>query len=58
MALLEEVCPCGWALRSELQARPSVTQSLPANPDVELSGPPPAPCLPALGHPPHNGLNL
>ena len=48
---------------SEVQARASVSQSLPAaaGPDVELSATSPAPCLPACHHASYhddNGVNL
>ena len=55
VALLEVVCDGGWALRS--QKHKSIHFLLPADQDIELSGPAPAPCLPACC-PDDNGLNL
>jgi hypothetical protein len=66
VALLEEVCQCGWALRSQMfktglsKSRDCGSQ-LSKDPDVQLSDPSPSPCLPAsynASHHDDNGLNL
>lgn len=55
---LLEVSPWGWALRSLLQLHPVwFTVLLPVDLHVELSAPPPAPCLSARYHD-ANGLKL
>jgi hypothetical protein len=52
VALLEEMCHCGgWALSSPmLKLCPMWTLLLLLDPDVELSAPSPAPCLPGCYH--------
>ena len=58
VALFEEVCHWGWVFMFQmLKLVPSVSPFLlPANPDVELSAPSPAPSLSA--GPEDNGPNL
>ena len=61
MAVLEEVCHWGRALRFQMPKPGPVSLSLPANLNVELSAASAAPCLPACPHAYHhgdNGLNL
>jgi hypothetical protein len=59
VALLEEVCHCGKALRSQKLKPGLVHHFLPAafGLDVEPSSLSPAPCLPAHPHTPHQGNN-
>jgi hypothetical protein len=53
VALLEEVCHWGWALRFQMlnQASPGgVLFLLSLDPDVDLSATSPAPCMPVCYH--------
>ena len=60
VALLEEGCHWGWALRFQKPMPDLISHPPPASPDVELSTTSAVPCLPVCCHAPrhdNNGLN-